>query len=70
MSLGDLRLNIYLLLNFTIFLKKQFEAGIDEIKIRDYKISISRMEKTIYDYFGYCGKLGLSIANKGFLEIL
>jgi len=55
---------------FYYFSKKQFEAGIDEIKIADHKISIYCIEKTICDCFRYRNKLGLDIAKEGLSEYL
>jgi len=55
---------------FYYFSKKQFEAGIDEIKIADHKVSIYCIEKTICDCFRYRNKLGLDIAKEGLSEYL
>ncbi|KPJ63424.1 MAG: hypothetical protein AMS15_00250, partial [Planctomycetes bacterium DG_23] len=55
---------------FYYFSKKQFEAGIDEIKIKGYKIRIYCAEKTICDCFRYRNKLGLDMAKEGLSEYL
>jgi len=55
---------------FYKFSKKQFEAGIEEIKIKGYKIRIYCPEKTICDFFRYRNKLGLDIAKEGLSEYL
>ncbi|NQT67478.1 MAG: hypothetical protein HQ569_07895 [Actinobacteria bacterium] len=55
---------------FYYFSKKQFEAGIDKIKISDHKISIYCTEKTICDCFRYRNKPGLDIAKEGLSEYL
>ena len=55
---------------FYHFSKKQFEAGIDEIKIEGYKINIYCPEKTICDCFRYRNKLGLDAAKEGLSEYL
>jgi len=55
---------------FYYFSKKQFEAGIDEIKIEGYKINIYCPEKTICDCFRYRNKLGLDAAKEGLSEYL
>ena len=55
---------------FYYFSTKQFEAGIDKIKIRDHKISIYCTEKTICDCFRYRNKLRLDIAKGGLSEYL
>ncbi|MDO9581394.1 MAG: type IV toxin-antitoxin system AbiEi family antitoxin domain-containing protein [Bacteroidales bacterium] len=55
---------------FYYFSKKQFEAGIDRIKIKDHKINIYCREKTICDCFKYRNKLGLDIAKEGLSEYL
>jgi len=55
---------------FYYFSKKQFEAGIDKINIRGYKISIYCREKTICDCFRYRNKLGIDIAKEGLSEYL
>ena len=55
---------------FYHFSKKQFEAGINEIKIRGHKIRIYCPEKTICDCFRYRNKLGLNMAKEGLSEYL
>lgn len=55
---------------FYYFSKKQFEAGIDKINIRGYKINIYCREKTICDCFRYRNKLGIDIAKEGLSEYL
>lgn len=55
---------------FYYFSKKQFEAGIDEIKINNNKIRIYCPEKTICDCFRYRNKLGLDMAKEGLSEYL
>ena len=50
--------------------KKQFKAGVDEIKIKGHKIRIYCPEKTICDCFRYRSKLGLDIAKEGLSEYL
>ena len=55
---------------FYYFSKKQFEAGIDKIKIRDHKMNIYCIEKTICDCFRYRNKLGIDIAKEGLSEYL
>lgn len=60
----------YPLVEFYYFSKKQFEAGIDKINIRDHKINIYCREKTICDCFRYRNKLGIDIAKEGLSEYL
>ena len=55
---------------FYYFSKKQFKAGVNEIKIKGHKISIYCPEKTICDCFRYRSKLGLDIAKEGLSEYL
>jgi len=55
---------------FYHFSKKQFEAGINEIKINGHKIRIYCPEKTICDCFRYRNKLGLDMAKEGLSEYL
>jgi len=55
---------------FYHFSKKQFEAGINEIKIKAHKIRIYCPEKTICDCFRYRNKLGLDMAKEGLSEYL
>jgi predicted transcriptional regulator of viral defense system len=55
---------------FYHFSKKQFEAGINEIKIKGHKIRICCPEKTICDCFRYRNKLGLDMAKEGLSEYL
>lgn len=55
---------------FYYFSKKQFKAGVNEIKIKGHKISMYCPEKTICDCFRYRSKLGLDIAKEGLSEYL
>jgi len=55
---------------FYHFSKKQFKAGIGEIKTKGHKIRIYNPEKTICDCFRYRNKLGLDIAKEGLSEYL
>lgn len=55
---------------FYHFSKRQFEAGINEIKIKGHKIRICCPEKTICDCFRYRNKLGLDMAKEGLFEYL
>lgn len=55
---------------FYYFSKRQFEAGIDEIRIKGHKIRIYSPEKTICDCFRYRNKLGLDVAKEGLSEYL
>ena len=55
---------------FFHFSKKQFEAGIDEIKIEGFNVRIYCPEKTVCDCFRYRNKLGLDIAKEGLTEYL
>lgn len=55
---------------FYHFSKKQFEAGINKIKIKAHKIRIYNPKKTICDCFRYRNKLGLDIAKEGLSEYL
>ena len=55
---------------FYNFSKKQFEAGINKIKIKAHEIRIYNPEKTICDCFRYRNKLGLDIAKEGLSEYL
>ena len=55
---------------FYHFSKKQFEAGINKIKIKGHEIRIYNREKTICDCFRYRNKLGLDIAKEGLSEYL
>ena len=55
---------------FYYFSTKQFEAGINEIKIKPHKVRIYCPEKTICDCFRYRNKLGLDIAKEGLSEYL
>jgi len=55
---------------FYYFSTKQHKAGIEEIKIRDFKVKIYCPEKTICDCFRYRNKLGLDIAKEGLTEYL
>ena len=55
---------------FYYFSTKQFEAGIDEIRIKGHKIRIYCPEKTICDCFRYRSKLGLDVAKEGLSEYL
>ncbi len=55
---------------FYHFSKIQFEAGINEIKIKGNRIRIYSPEKTICDCFRYRNKLGLDMAKEGLSEYL
>ncbi|MFQ5901655.1 MAG: type IV toxin-antitoxin system AbiEi family antitoxin domain-containing protein [Thermodesulfobacteriota bacterium] len=55
---------------FYYFSTRQFEAGINEIKIKGHKVRIYSPEKTICDCFRYRNKLGLDIAKEGLSEYL
>ena len=55
---------------FYHFSKKQFEAGINKIKVKGHEIRIYNPEKTICDCFRYRNKLGLDIAKEGLSEYL
>ena len=55
---------------FYHFSMKQFEAGINKIKIKSHEIRIYNPEKTICDCFRYRNKLGLDIAKEGLSEYL
>ncbi|TFG92431.1 MAG: Abortive infection protein AbiEi [Candidatus Atribacteria bacterium] len=55
---------------FYHFSKKQFEAGINKIKVKGHEIRIYNWEKTICDCFRYRNKLGLDIAKEGLSEYL
>jgi len=55
---------------FFHFSKKQFEAGINEIKIEGFNVRIYCPEKTVCDCFRYRNKLGLDIAKEGLTEYL
>jgi predicted transcriptional regulator of viral defense system len=55
---------------FFYFSKKQFEAGIDEVKIEGFNVRIYCPEKTVCDCFRYRNKLGLDIAKEGLTEYL
>ena len=55
---------------FYHFSKKQFEAGINEIKIKGHEIRIYCPEKTICDCFRYRNKLGIDMAKEGLSEYL
>jgi len=55
---------------FYHFSKKQFEAGINKIKVKGHGIRIYNREKTICDCFRYRNKLGLDIAKEGLSEYL
>lgn len=61
---------VYPPIEFYYFSKKQFEAGIDEIKIKGYKIRIYCPEKTICDCLRYRNKIGLDISKEGLSEYL
>jgi predicted transcriptional regulator of viral defense system len=50
---------------FYYFSAEQFKAGIDEINIKNHKISIYCQEKTICDCFRYRSRLGLDMAKEG-----
>jgi len=55
---------------FYHFSKKQFEAGINAIKVKGHKIRIYCPEKTICDCFRYRNKLGLDMAKEGLSKYL
>jgi len=55
---------------FYHFSKKQFEAGINKIKIKSHEIRIYGPEKTICDCFRYRNKLGIDITKEGLSEYL
>jgi predicted transcriptional regulator of viral defense system len=55
---------------FYYFSTKQFEAGVDTIRINGYKIRIYCPEKTICDCIRYRNKLGLDVAKEGLTEYL
>ena len=55
---------------FYYFSARQFESGIEEIKIDGNKVRIYCPEKTICDCFRYRNKLGLDIAKEGLSEYL
>jgi predicted transcriptional regulator of viral defense system len=55
---------------FYHFSKKQFEAGINKIKIKSHEIRIYGPEKTICDCFRYRNKLGINITKEGLSEYL
>ena len=55
---------------FYYFSTKQFESGIDEIKINGQTVRIYGPEKTICDCFRYRNKLGTDIAKEGLSEYL
>ena len=55
---------------FYYFSTKQFETGIDEIKIKGHTVRIYCPEKTICDCFRYRNKLGLDVAKEGLSEYL
>lgn len=55
---------------FYYFSTKQFEAGIDIIKINGHKIRIYCPEKTICDCIRYRKKLGFDVAKEGLSEYI
>jgi len=55
---------------FYYFSTKQFEAGIDTIRIDGHKVRIYCLEKTICDCIRYRNKLGLDVAKEGLSEYL
>ena len=55
---------------FFYFSKKQFEVGVDEVKINGFNVRIYCPEKTICDCFRYRNKLGLDTAKEGLKEYL
>ena len=55
---------------FYYFSTKQFEAGIDEIKINGYKVRIYCPEKTLADCFRYRNKIGFDVVKEGLSEYL
>lgn len=56
--------------NFYYFSKRQFEIGIIENKIGNYKFRIYNIEKTICDCFRYRNKLGIDIVKESLMEYL
>ncbi|MEK7448935.1 MAG: type IV toxin-antitoxin system AbiEi family antitoxin domain-containing protein [Planctomycetota bacterium] len=61
---------LYPPVEFYYFSQKQFEAGIQEIKIGSDKVRIYCPEKTICDCFRYRNKLGLDTVKEGLSEYL
>ena len=55
---------------FYYFSRKQFQSGIDQIKIKRQEVRIYCPEKTICDCFRYRNKLGMDIAREGLNEYL
>ncbi len=55
---------------FYYFSTKQFESGIDIIRIDGHKVRIYSPEKTICDCIRYRNKLGLDVAKEGLTEYL
>ncbi|MDD4897099.1 MAG: Abortive infection protein AbiEi [Atribacterota bacterium] len=55
---------------FYYFSKKQFESGVDKLKIGNHKVNIYCREKTICDCFRYRNKLGIDVAKEGLSEYL
>lgn len=55
---------------FYYFSTKQFEAGIDEMKIGGHKVRIYCLEKTLADCFRYRNKLGIDVVKEGLSEYL
>ena len=61
---------LYPPVEFYYFSSRQFEAGINEMKIGGHKIRIYCPEKTICDCFRYRNKLGLDMVKEGLSEYL
>jgi predicted transcriptional regulator of viral defense system len=55
---------------FYCFSPKQFNSGIDIIKINKYEIKIYNKEKTICDCFRYRNKIGVDTVKEGLKEYL
>jgi predicted transcriptional regulator of viral defense system len=55
---------------FYYFSTKQFNEGIDEIKINGHKVRIYCPEKTIADCFRYRNKRGIDVVKEGLSEYL
>jgi len=61
---------LYPPVEFYYFSRKQFEAGIQKIRIGTEKVRIYCPEKTICDCFRYRNKLGLDTVKEGLAEYL
>jgi len=55
---------------FNFFKEKQFNIGIDEIKIGKHKVRIFSLEKTACDCFRLRNKIGVDITKEGITEYL